>query len=316
MLLQKYAAGALSTDEKTAFFQAVSDPENKELLEELLADMWEEEPRSDTPSEESLRRISNIMQKARPAVQRRLYWPWAAASVLVLAVSFAVFRYNRPSPPVSRVLLLVAREGEKKQQVLPDGSTVILNAGSSLRYADPFEEAGREVSLNGEAFFEVSKDVSRPFIVKTSHNIRTEVLGTAFNVRDYAAEPEVSISVTEGRIRVMNDDQQLTVLEKSGRLVFDKNTGRHRMHTFDSGKEWNTGFLVFDGDPLSEVLATLGRTYGKQITIDPEVSAGLHVKATFREEQGLDKILALICELHNLQYTKTDHHTIVIRKHK
>ncbi len=318
MLLEKYAAGHLSRQEKADFFAAVADPGNQQLLEELLADIWKEGDAAEqsSPSEQSLRRISRVLERTRPAVKRRMYWPWAAAAAVLLAATFIALRYYRSAVPVPQQHLLSTRNGEKKKLDLPDGSVVTLNAGSSLQYNDAFNTTDREVSLQGEAFFDIAANTKQPFIVKSSHDIRTEVLGTSFNIRDYADEPEIKISVTTGKIRVLQRDQSLNILEKSDRLVFDKQNGRQQLLTYDTDREWNTGFLVFEGAPLKEVLTTLARTYGKDITLAADVPADLHVRATFHENQGLNNILDLICQLHNLRYTTAKEQQIIIRQNK
>ena len=90
---------------------------------------------------------------------------------------------------------------------LPDGSKVILNAGTTITYPNAFVSKNREVEINGEAFFEVAHDAEHPFIVK-ANQINVEVLGTQFNVKAYEEDDWIEVSLSEGKVEVQSKDKK------------------------------------------------------------------------------------------------------------
>lgn len=126
----------------------------------------------------------------------------AASFLLIIGLSFAayliIFRNHRENKPI--LITCTTKLGERKEIILSDSTKVLLNAGSRFSYTTPFAKDKREVALTGEAYFNVSKDPDRPFIIKTGE-ISTTVLGTTFNVSAYENE-DVSVAVATGNVKV------------------------------------------------------------------------------------------------------------------
>ena len=213
------------------------------------------------------------------------------AAVLLLLVG-AVFAFRRfearllPTTPMQ-----VATGPQKRLLQLPDGSRVWLNRYSRLTYAPDLGPAGREVSLVGEAFFEVKKDHSRPFVVRTAAS-RTRVLGTSFNVRAYPAEDSVEVAVVTGRValaaRTAAPDSVLLTPGTRG-VVYTRAAAAglvvplRRMAAVDANfRAWQNDELVFDNAPVAHIVRTLRTTYGTRVTVADAGLLNCRFTGTFR----------------------------------
>jgi transmembrane sensor len=143
---------------------------------------------------------------------RRLWLPRiaVAATLLVLVIAYGLYKYNAPVSGAvlySRItntnyhLVAQTNYGNRKSVVLPDGTTVTLNGSSSLKIANDYNGNDRHVLLTGEAFFEVTKDKTRPFVVLTAKTATT-ALGTSFKVSSYAASKTASVMLATGKVKV------------------------------------------------------------------------------------------------------------------
>ncbi|MES2647449.1 MAG: FecR domain-containing protein [Bacteroidota bacterium] len=131
----------------------------------------------------------------------------AVLLIVVTATLYFIGRNNRASTSVvaTNLVEIAAENGSRKRVLLPDGSTVLLNAGSKIVYAEKFENDTREVTLFGEAFFDVVKQPSRAFIVHAA-NINIKVLGTAFNVKSYAEDDAVETTLIRGLVEINREN--------------------------------------------------------------------------------------------------------------
>jgi ferric-dicitrate binding protein FerR (iron transport regulator) len=188
--------------------------------------------------------------------------------------------------------------------ILPDGTSVSLNAGSAIYYKKGFGSAHRTVNLKGEAWFEVKKNPDLPFVISAGEaNIR--VTGTKFNVKAYRTLTDVRVTVTEGTVRFYNAAQpgeQITlhagetgVMNKSSRSV----TGMVTANLNDIA--WKTGIMDFHDTRLTEVKEVLENTYHCKIDLDPAV-AGCPVTVRF-ENRELDAVLNVLRSTLDLKIT-------------
>jgi|JI10StandDraft_1071094.scaffolds.fasta_scaffold465307_2 transmembrane sensor len=169
-------------------------------------------------------------------ISRKWYQKWqsyAAITVLgiICVVSFRFLGQTSASPTLAEntgkhVNEINVNPGARSKVQLPDGSQVWVNSDSKLSYPESFKGEKREVFLEGEAYFDVVKDPSHPFIVHTS-GIDIRVLGTAFNVKAYKAEPTIEATLVHGMIEVTKTNQpnaSKVILKKHEKLIFDKNS--------------------------------------------------------------------------------------------
>ncbi len=226
-----------------------------------------------------------------------------AASVTVLAAAattYFVFFYH---PEIT--VLTAARE--KKTVTLPDGSKVFLNQQSSLSYKSGFSGDERAVHLEGEAFFEVTQQSDKPFVVYASHT-QTQVLGTSFDVKSY--DPgQVEVTVVSGKVAFsdrQNAERRL-VLEQGNRGVLEAARTLKQMPIEDPNfMAWKENRLSFQDTRISDVIHTLETYYQVKIVLANPEMGRLRYNGTFDPEQleNLDAVLEVICPTVNLHWTK------------
>ncbi|MBN8858322.1 MAG: FecR domain-containing protein [Sphingobacteriales bacterium] len=184
--------------------------------------------------------------------------------------------YNaRGRAPANRQLLyntLTVPKGSKVVSItLSDGTTVWLNAASSLRYPAVFTGNDRKVSITGEVYFEVAKDRSRQFIVE-ANGVSTKVLGTHFNINAYEDEPETRITLLEGAVKIESrgSEQMLTpgqqaVITPAGNIHIDTNTDMEEVMA------WKEGRFQFGGAGIEEVMREIMRWYNVEIEYEGNI---------------------------------------------
>ncbi|SHM91234.1 FecR family protein [Chitinophaga jiangningensis] len=160
--------------------------------------------------------------------------------------------------------LNVPRGGQFKL-VLPDGSTVWLNAASSLRYPTAFTGSTRTVEIKGQAYFEVAQNSNKPFIVK-AENTTIQVLGTGFDIMSYPDEKEQRTTLVEGAVKVKVGTIE-KYLKPGQQVALNNETGEATVHDADVQGviAWKTGFFEFDNVSLPTILRQLGRWYDLDI---------------------------------------------------
>jgi len=181
--------------------------------------------------------------------------------------------------------------GMSRRLVLPDGSRVWLNAESSLSYPGSFGgRERREVTLQGEAYFEVAPDSLHPFVVETAA-LQTQVLGTSFNVRAYSPE-DTRVTLLRGSVKV-SDRHRGKLLLRPGEGT-DCSLGRKTVDDAEDCRAWTDGRFAFDDAPLVEIMRELGRWYNVDIVFtDREVmQERLHFRADRRD--SLEQVLELL----------------------
>lgn len=150
---------------------------------------------------------------------------------------------------------------------LPDGSSVWLNAASSLTYPISFAKGKkRMVELKGEAYFEVSKDKDHPFVVKTAKQ-EVEVLGTSFNINSYADESEVKTTLLEGSVRVMPylAGQQPDVLKPGEQAILNERGMNIKEVDAEEAIDWKNGYFMFNNERQENIMRKIARWYNVQV---------------------------------------------------
>ncbi|WP_212003575.1 FecR family protein [Chitinophaga sp. HK235] len=158
--------------------------------------------------------------------------------------------------------------GRKFRMQLPDGTQVWLNAASSLSFPTAFTGTERKVELTGEAYFEVAKDQTKPFVVSLSNNTSVKVLGTHFDISAYTDEPGISTTLLEGAVQV-NVPEHSSTLKPGQQLLFNKNAGTVVLNkNIDTAAvmAWKNGVLSFQDKKLTAVIAMIARWYDIEVT--------------------------------------------------
>lgn len=237
---------------------------------------------------------------ANPESDNRKSWLAVAASIIILIGIGSISYYSfKPEPVVAPVTQVVKSTpfGKRLRLQLSDGTHIHLNSGSTIEFPETFVGDIREVQLMGEAFFEVAKDSTKPFVI-SSDGIQTTVLGTSFNVNTYSESPAIKVTVKSGKVKIASKEKAV-FLGANQQGVFDKQTKNIRKETISSNAffAWKDGVLQFQDQPMETVAATLERWYGVNLNFENESIKDCHLTATFTKE-------SLTAVLESIAYTK------------
>ncbi|SEB06545.1 FecR family protein [Pedobacter hartonius] len=302
-------------EEKTLLKKYLADecsPEEKERLEAWYSS-FDHSPLPGRVQERfSLNKVKRTVlhqvHAEQPGVFRLpRYFRIAALFILLLSISFIIYRAADSSARSSKEYS--ALNGQQKVLKLSDGSIVTLNSGSVLKIQSDFKQNTREVSLSGEAFFQVAKDPSRPFIVSTGV-LRTRVLGTAFNVQAYQNEEELTVTVAEGKVRVDQDaatgkQPNLSPGVTPGKqLVYNRTTQSTKVIPADADhiSAWRTGTVYIDNESIPAIARKLERRFNISIGLTGKVKSDCRYTLRIGDEtlgktlQVLTSVAGITCK--------------------
>lgn len=231
--------------------------------------------------------------------RKTTWWEWAqrAAAVLFipLLVTLMVQHWGGSEQELAQMMEVKTNPGMMTSLTLPDGTLVFLNSESTLSYPSRFDSDTRNVTLQGEAYFEVAKNPEKKFIVSTSHQSQIEVLGTHFNVEAYEKEDRIAATLVEGKIGFIysSDNGSKKVLMDPGqKLVYDIRDSKVQLYATSGESEiaWKEGKIIFRNTPLEEGLRMLEKRYNVEFIIKNDRLKGDSFTGTFTN-QRLERIL-------------------------
>jgi ferric-dicitrate binding protein FerR (iron transport regulator) len=196
--------------------------------------------------------------------------------------------------------------GSRTKMHLPDGTLVWLNAGSKITYSSKFGVNDRKVSLEGEGYFEVTKNKLLPFDVRTS-DMTVRVLGTKFNFRNYNDEEEARVTLLEGRVSFNSGLKKSEdfFLSPNQQAVLDKKMNRTLIFSVKAKyvSEWTKGFIFFDEERLPDMVRELERSYNVKINIADDSLRNCRFYGNFpRTEQTIQEVLNVLASTNRLKY--------------
>lgn len=233
-------------------------------------------------------------------------WLYAAAITLLCVAGISSFFLKETNGTTAQELVTLQNGKDSMTLVttLEDGSIVYLADNTELQFPEHFQKNKREVSLQGNALFDVSGNRERPFLIETKQ-VQIEVLGTAFNVKSAKGKP-FELSVQRGEVKVTLKDNGLSTLVKAGETVTRSPGGLQVSLTQDTGQfAWYTGHMQFKDEKLSDILRILNKQdSGTQIQISPSLE-DRRLTVSFSNDSP-DTMAELICLALNLKYTKEE----------
>jgi transmembrane sensor len=324
-LISRYLSGDATAEERASLMKALQEDPGLMLQFDLLQQLWMAgDPAKETDVEnEKIRKIlqlaavEEVLEKA-PVVEMETataprkfrFSKWMAAAVItgIIVSTWAIWQNNQqPIPQPSNEI--VAHKGSRTRTLLPDGSIVWLNAGSTLSYDPAFDGPKREIILDGEAFFDIAPQANRPFIVHAG-NIDIKVLGTAFNVKSYANDHTVETTLLRGLVQLSRKDKpdaKPILLKPHQKLVMEKEMKEENRHQqkdhiirmpvqsvlqLDTNLRdyelpetaWIYNRLEFRGDGFPELAKKLERWYNINIHFEDEAVQSLTFNGSLENE--------------------------------
>ncbi|MDT8401629.1 MAG: FecR domain-containing protein [Bacteroidales bacterium] len=226
----------------------------------------------------------------------------AASVIIITGLTFTGLYLGTNIFEKSNDNIITAGVNQKNVRAeLPDGSTIFLNRNSSIQYPGKFEGRTRNVKLDGEAYFDISEDASKPFTVDAGEASIT-VLGTSFNVN--SGNNRVEVLVTSGKVMLKSNSGEGSVTLEKGDfgLVADKSALK-TLNNDPNYLSWKTDVLIFEGDSLAKVISDLKRVHNIDIETENDEIRNLRVTSVF-DNQSPETIIRIICTTFNLEYYK------------
>lgn len=274
---------------------------------------WEEAPSRMNPAlqQQLFRRIQAKIGK-KGGTRRKMGWKigrWitqiAATLLLMVATGAGIYFYTVRKIAMPDMIVRVEK-GQKANVTLPDGSEVWVNSDSKLSYGSRFNTQERVLQLEGEAYFEVSPDKNRPFIVEAG-DISVQALGTSFDVKNYKDEADVSTVLMTGKVQVQSKKGCL-ILQPNEKAVFDKTTGAMRKTKVGNAPDyadWKYNLLSFQSETFGNIARTLERYYNTRIVFESESLKKYRFTGSIGNT-SLESILQILSLTSPLTYEVTD----------
>ncbi|MBL4677308.1 MAG: FecR domain-containing protein [Mucilaginibacter sp.] len=238
-----------------------------------------------------------------------------AATLLVLLIGYGFYRYHASVP--GSVLYSQVTNGNyhiveqtdnrsRKTLVLPDGTRVLLNGSSTLKIANDYNKDNRHVLLTGEAFFEVTKDKSRPFVVLTSKTATT-ALGTSFKVSSYNGAKTASVMLSTGKVRVEATQAGSAIKEEilvpGQQVMLTDAANRFTRGDFKplEIQNWKESRLVFNNADFTEIATKIETTYGTRLKTNGKQADRIRFTGQF-SNKSLSEVLDAIGYVNNFTY--------------
>ena len=242
-------------------------------------------------------------RKKNKSIKRILYTSLSAAAVIALI--FTLTNLLSPKKSFEQInetyTQIVQAQHAKEKIVLPDGTTVWLSKNAILSYPRQFTGRFRQVKMEGKAYFEVTKNKRKPFIVDLGED-KIEVLGTSFNVRNYKTEADNEIVLLTGRVGLhLSGVKKDVLLKPNEKVVYSKTSKSSKIETVDASlfNVWTKDRLVFDNEKLSYVIANLKIWYDVEIECPETLAEKTRVSFTIVDEtkEQMLKVLALVAPI-------------------
>ena len=324
-ITEKYIKGKCTPKELEEAITLFADPYHNLELRPTLFDYWmHEEKSSETPVEalsvilDKVHHRINLaqVQKPKDRIRQLIFNISKIAAILIIGLLLGLTVQSlKKTEPV--YFTSIAPKGSVSQMVLPDNSIVYLNAGSQLKYTVEGLKGKREVFLDGEAWFDVTQNEKKPFVVHTPF-YDVQVLGTQFNVKAYKTDNEIVTTLEKGSVQVSSYENFLIaenqVLRPGEQLIYSSMKNSIEIKQVDTRifTSWKDNKLIFINMNLKELIVLLERKYGVEIKISDSSILNYHYDGTIKDETILE-VLDLLKETLPIKY-KIEGQTIIITK--
>lgn len=301
-LIDKYLQGTISTEEREHLLHWYRQQQEQESI-------WELQP-LETEQLVGERIKANIWKSIgsdHQVIRKRRYWSYVAAAASLLLIAFAVLMQPRSAQLEQQVSIPKSEDNDNRFILLPDSSRVVLRPGSKLIYPNAFDNASREVSLEGEAYFDIKHKNNQPFIIHTGE-VKTTVLGTAFTIKYPVGSKRVEVLVERGKVRVEDKKQVLAELTADQKINLNEQISKPEIEKVNarSALEWKRKDMIFDATTFRDISKSLEKRYGVTLRfVNPEME-NCPVTGKFTGSETIDEVLMNICATRNASYRQVE----------
>ena len=288
--LYKFFDGKASREEKEAVrIWLESSPENEQEL-------FREREFFDAMILSGSTKSAGEEKKSHPFFRTVLFEAIKIAAAFVITVACGTYFYKSEIRKIGEAMNTIkVPAGQRANLTLPDGTNVWLNARSEMRYPAVFTGNKREITLDGEAYFEVTHNEDKPFVVQTN-KCNVEVLGTKFNVEAYSDSEDFCTSLMEGSVRVSDKgNPSETVLLSPNHMVSLENgqLSTSPISDFDVFR-WKEGLICFRNMNFEQLMLRFEKCYGVRIVVENKHLVNYICSGKFRISDGIDNALRIL----------------------
>lgn len=243
----------------------------------------------------------------------------SVAAILLVFMSVGIYFYTGYGNKNEKIVRQISdfRENNEHRLIrLPDGSTVIVGAGSKFNYPSSFDGLDkREVYLEGQAYFDVKRNTEKPFIIHTG-KVKTTVLGTAFNIKAWPSEKNIIITVSRGKVKVDDQFRTLGIITPDQQITYDKekiNTVQKNVNALEF-LSWKEQDLLLDNVTLAEAAELLTDRYKVNVAVEGGQISAKRFTTNLLKNESLEQVLKSICEFNDAIYIyDRDANSVIIR---
>jgi len=311
-LLAKYLAGEASSSEQAQVEDWLEQDEANRHYFEHCRMIWTESVELAPVAMPDENKAWENFQHRVGQQQRRSsnnWWKVAASIVLVAAAGMLGYMvFTNKEQPVVPVTIAFATQNEVKADTLPDGSVATLNKNSAISYSSVFEGKTRQVRLKGEAFFAVTPDKTKPFIIDVN-DVTVRVVGTSFNVKSTDSTTEVIVET--GIVQVTKNGQMVElkagerIAVSTNQVVGTKTASGDKLYNY-----YRSRTFICDNTPLWKLVEKLNEVYDVNIVIGRKELRGERLNVTF-DDESLDRILEVIKETFLVKIAKGENEILI-----
>lgn len=296
-LFKMYLEGKTNSRQNAILFHYLNNNKNAEQeLSDLMSETWEREPLikdNSVEATEGLEQLwTKIYHKKQKTLRRYQLLKYAASLIMVCSAVFVYEASRKKQPEIEKTIALISKTtapGEKVKMLLPDSSVVYLGSRSKISWPEGFEKGKvRNITLEGEAFFEVKHDANRPFVI-LSGKIQTQVLGTSFNIYAYPEDKVFTVTVRTGKVGVAEIAhgvrKTLSFLTPGMKIAYNKGNGKFRINAgqVNEADSWTNNRFVFHDENLGSILTKLERYYNVHFEVKSSKLSACRFNATFSD---------------------------------
>ncbi len=324
-LFSKYLENRCSPEEIDNLMNLLQSEKYKAMALEMIEDELGERaaiPQVDSALKERLdMRIQHIFDMPGGHSIRKLhqpsFWKWVAAACILVALSTGLYRYLLKADSPEKSLVAKAAHyaapltGYARYISLPDGSAVVLHAGSKLEYPAEFTGESRDVVLSGEAYFDIAHNPAKPFIIHTG-KVKTTVLGTAFNIKSDGKQ--VIVSVTRGKVKVEDESKVVAVLTPDQQVLYNIPEAAVVLQEVNATTivtDWTKENMIFNGLSFGDIADLLTKRYGIPIEFKNEALKKCKIRASFSGTETIERVSSVLCAIRNGTFEQRVDGTIV-----
>lgn len=297
-IFERYIRNEATTDEIEKLRTYIR--QNKEL------EMWMEQQIEGSSDDISVAVRMRMLKNIRTEIHHTHHYPpiWAVmkwAAVIAIPIALIVSLYFNFQPEDKKSLVIVANQGEKANVVLPDGSKVDINSASKITYSNDYNKVYRSLQLEGEAYFDVKHDKTKPFVVKCQ-DIRIAVLGTTFGIRAYKEDKFISVVLKTGKI-ILQTPSEYIVMHPNERIIYNCTTQKTETESVVASEyvNWRQDRLRFDDETIEEIMRVISRTHNINIRFSNDSLKKQRFTGTL-DNKNIETVMNMISQTSTIKF--------------